>query len=531
MFPGMSLSDEALPSLRARLMDIAGRSLVLVRSDAAKRAVEREITNNISIRTFSASDIETSKKPFTESERAVAIVANRYDGIDFPGDDCRLLFIEGLPRATNLQEQFLMARMGAAMLLNERVQTRILQAVGRCTRGLNDFSAVVVGGEELPDYLVNHERRAHLHPELQAEIEFGIEQSREVTVDSFVENLSIFLEHDTEWEIVNQAILAKRALATQVEFPAMADLEAAVTHEIAYQERMWQGSFEDAFDQAREVLASLRDPELRGYRALWHYLAGAAALLSSRNGASGLDAQARAQFAQAKEAARGIPWLVTISRTDRSDTAAEAKNATTMRQIERVEAALASHGNLHNRAFAKREKEILEGLASPDTFENAQRMLGEILGFVVGKVETDASPDPWWLADGLGLVFEDHAGASGPGSSIDATKARQAASHVDWMRVNVPAAQGANVISVLVTPATRMSSGALPSLQGVSLWKLEDFLSWARESMSALRELRKTFVEPGDLVWRIKAAEVFELKRIDAPSLHAWLKGQIASVF
>ncbi len=25
------------------------------------------------------------------------------DGIDFPGDDCRLLFIEGLPKATNIQ--------------------------------------------------------------------------------------------------------------------------------------------------------------------------------------------------------------------------------------------------------------------------------------------------------------------------------------------------------------------------------------------------------------------------------------------
>src|SRR5436309_11544071 len=38
------------------------------------------------------------------------------------------------------------------LLFNERVQTRVLQAIGRCTRSLADYSAVVVSGEELPSY-------------------------------------------------------------------------------------------------------------------------------------------------------------------------------------------------------------------------------------------------------------------------------------------------------------------------------------------------------------------------------------------
>ncbi len=162
-----------------------------------------------------------SKKPFVESSQAVAVIANRYDGIDFPGDDCRLLFIDGLPRATNTQERFLMSRMGANILFNERIQTRVLQAIGRCTRSLQDYSAVVVTGEHLPDYLVDRNRRAYFHPELQAELEFGIEQSQDTTISDLVENFEIFLENDTAWENANSQILSKRAQAIQKPFPAM----------------------------------------------------------------------------------------------------------------------------------------------------------------------------------------------------------------------------------------------------------------------------------------------------------------------
>src|SRR6185369_1899717 len=110
--------------------------------------------------------------------------------------------------------------MGASLLFNERVQTRVLQAVGRCTRGLNDYSAVVVTGEDLPGYLTDRKRRRHFHPELQAELEFGIEQSTKVDIGTILDNFNIFLEHEEDWEGANEGILEARQKATQTEFPA-----------------------------------------------------------------------------------------------------------------------------------------------------------------------------------------------------------------------------------------------------------------------------------------------------------------------
>jgi hypothetical protein len=242
-----------------------------------------------------------------------------------------------------------------------------------------------------------------------------------------------------------------------------------------------------------------------------------------------MEAQARAQFGRAKEAARSISWLVALSRYELGNQEADRRNAVVMRQIERVETTLVGLGKLHNRAYTKREKEIIEGLSDPDQFEGAHEKLGELLGFDVGKIEADATPDPWWIADDLCLVFEDHAGAKGPTAVIDATKARQAVTHIDWMQSNVPAAKNSHILPVLVTPARQAKTGAEPVLKRVALWPLDDFVAWAHSALGVVRELRQSFSEPGHFAWRIAAAEAFEAHGMDAPSLHARLKQRVAA--
>jgi Type III restriction enzyme, res subunit/Helicase C-terminal domain len=528
IFPDKSLKEQEVVNLRRELMKRAGRSLVLTPSDKAAKAVTSDVEKSLKCPVFSGADLENRKAEFVKTDPAVAVVANRYDGIDLPEDDCRLLFIEGLPRAVHLQERFLMARMGANLLLNERVQTRVLQAVGRCTRGLNDYSTVVVTGEDLPAYLTDRKRRSHFHPELQAELEFGIEQSTKVDAAAILENFGIFQEHDEDWEDANEGILEAREKATQVEFPAMEDLDAAVGHEIEWQKAMWDGDYSKAFDAAREVLGKLNDPGLRGYRALWHYLAGSSARLAVKDGEASLEEPAKAQFRQAKDASSGITWLIGLARGDATPpTADERDQASVMLQVERLEAQLQKLGTLHNRRFSAREREIREGLQSGERFEAAQMLLGEHLGFAAGKRETDASPDPWWQAGELVIVFEDHASA-GTAAVIDATKARQASSHPDWVRENVPGTADGVIQSVLITPATKVKEGAVPHLGRVSYWGLEEFRAWADTALDTVRELRRTFTEPGHLAWRAEAAAKLESIRGDAPTLFAWLSARPA---
>jgi hypothetical protein len=210
-------------------------------------------------------------------------------------------------------------------------------------------------------------------------------------------------------------------------------------------------------------------------------------------------------------------------------TSEEQLNAAIMLQVERLEARLSKLGMLHNRDFSDREREIREGLRSGDTFEQAQVRLGEHLGFVAGKKETDTSPDPWWLIGDICLVFEDHADAKLHGAVISATKARQAASHPDWIKEKVPGARDAKVLPVLVTHAKKAADGAMPVLKRVAYWELDAFRSWAEKALVTVRQLRRTFVEPGDLDWRAQAAEALVAIGADGPGLYATLLAQPAS--
>jgi hypothetical protein len=97
------------------------------------------------------------------------------------------------------------------------------------------------------------------------------------------------------------------------------------------------------------------------------------------------------------------------------------------------------------------------------------------------------------------------------------------------MRANVPASNLAKILPVLVTPVKKVNSKAVAHLTGVALWPLIDLQKWAQSALAVLRELRKTFVEPGDLGWREKAAEFFLENNLSARPLFEKLKSMPAS--
>jgi hypothetical protein len=526
VFPEMSLNDKGAEKLRQTLMKRAKRSLVLVPSQTICDEIAEDVEKELKVPVFKAEDIEYSKKPFIESEAAVAVVANRYDGIDFPGDECRLLFIDGLPKATNSQERFLMTRMGANLLFRERIQTRVMQAIGRCTRSLEDYSAVIVTGEELTDYLADIKKRKYLHPELQAEISFGVEQSKNMAIEDLVENFEIFINNGAEWEEVNKDIVAERDASKREPFPAIDELGNVVGKEITYQMCLWNADYEGSLEAAEGVLAGLKSSDLKGYRALWHYLAGSAAWLGFKTGVPSLESKARVHFEQAKKATASIPWLVSLARFQpKIEDIDDADDSVLAIQLERVESILSQLGIVHEGKFAEREKCILEGLLSKDKgpFEEAHRLLGELIGFVSGNVEEDGSPDPWWISKEFCFVFEDHQGAKET-SALDTTKARQAALHPNWIKRNVKEADGLETIPVIVTPVSKAKTGAMPHLNEVFLWPLEDFRRWARAAVATVREVRKTFSEAGDLEWREMTAKKFKEEGLTARDIAKKLK-------
>lgn len=518
IFPSLSLSDDDCAKLNIELFKKSTRSLVLVPSEAHCQNIKNNIIENTKLQVFGSEDIEESKNKFIANNAAIAVVANRYDGIDFPGDECRLLVIEGLPKTVNSQEQFLMSRIGANVLFNERIQTRIIQAIGRCTRSLEDYSTVIVNGSELVDFLADRSRRNYFHPELQAEIEFGVEQSIDSNFENLLDNYDVFIENGEDWEEVNNDILEIRAQKTKINFPGINELTNCVSLEIDYVRALWRCDYVEALNYAERILGILSTPELRGYRALWEYIAGSAAYLANENGHSDLNIKVKEHYMRAKNAAKDIPWLAGLHHyinAAQTNSEQDMHDTLIMKQVEGIESILSSMGCIHDRNLTKKEKKIREGLSSKSGFEEAHRCIGELLGFVARKIEDDASPDPWWQLSDIYLVFEDHANAES--DTLSPTKARQVATHPNWMRENIDSckSESIEIIPILLSPVSKVKRGGIPHLNEVMYWNLNDFKAWVEKALTVIRRLHTTFQQPGDLAWRAEAASELVIAEID----------------
>lgn len=68
------------------------------------------------------------------------VTAGRYDGLDLPGDVCKLVIITTVPQASSEFERFVVAYLGDASFMRHRVGQRVTQALGRANRIPTDRS-------------------------------------------------------------------------------------------------------------------------------------------------------------------------------------------------------------------------------------------------------------------------------------------------------------------------------------------------------------------------------------------------------
>lgn len=504
----------------------ADRALYLTPSNFWCGKVQERLESDVQCTIFNATEIESSKDNFIQSKGCVAVVANRYDGIDFPDDECRLLIFDGLPHGTDLQEEFLTTRMGSRTVFEDRNITRIIQGLGRCTRSVNDFSVVIVLGEDLLKNLSYKKIRSFLHPELQAEIEFGILQSQNSsTPDEFNEKANLFIEQEEDWENAEKYIYQIRDKLTQAPLEYGNELREAAKFEVRYQEAVWNGDFVRARELCVSVYSKITHSRLKGYRALWQYLAGTSAWLAHKYKQAESDQlpMARDHFAKAKAAAPGVRWLVGLGIDGSAQDAVEPDaDAEALTLIDRLEEILTALGTVHDRKYDAFEKEIRTNLsnhAEGRAFENGHRDLGMLLGYDAGKADTDGSPDPWWIVDStLCFVFEDYSEATSE-SRLSITKARQAQSHSKWAIKNLQLDPKAIVIPVLLTETRLAHNEATTYLDDVRYWNRTEFMAWANTALSVVRQLRGEFNGRHDPIWREKAVELFHKHNLSPAKL------------
>lgn len=231
--------------------------VVIVPSRARARFWE-EVANQI----LDKSSIQLGVDKLKKGHVGLSVLINKYDGIDLPGDACKLLVIDGLPEVYGLRERMEMFVLdGTKRTLFRQVQ-RIEQGMGRGVRSSDDHCVVLLLGGRLTQRLHQPETDAMFSAATRAQIALGNEvasQLRNKPLDKLVEIMSLCFSQNDDW------VAAGRNAVVNAEQPIGGHLDSN------------QVRLREAFDAARltrydlavqhvqAAVNATQDPQLKGY--------------------------------------------------------------------------------------------------------------------------------------------------------------------------------------------------------------------------------------------------------------------------
>ena len=330
--------------------------------------------------------VNTFKKA-DPSSAAKLILAARYDGVDLPGDTCRVMVIDDIPMGSGPLERFLWESLLLSNSLRSALASRIVQSFGRISRGMSDHGVVVITGKRLVEWLLLPKNSAALPGFLQKQIQLGYAVSESVdSLDSLMAAANACLSRERQWVDSYGAFLRDAA-----EEDAPQDSAAMVT--LALSETNFIGALWNRdYDLAAKCLSETLEMAfgVSASTGAWHCLWLGYAL--ERGGDAG---SAREMYARAHGVQRNIPGVMKESD--------DGSNSAVPRQIMEVDQQITvlPDGMVKLPKTLHSDLALLNGTGSAPQTEEALRCLGQFLGFKSNRPDKEfgTGPDVLWLVD------------------------------------------------------------------------------------------------------------------------------------
>ena len=143
----------------------------------------------------------------TNPRAGITVMVNRYDGIDLPGDACRVLVIDGLPEYRSLAQKTEEIELMDSSLGNRDLIHKVEQGMGRGVRSNSDYCVVLLIGTDLISKLYLQQAIKFFSPGTRVQLELSRELTKQIraespTVESLLEVMSACLKRDDGWRKV-----------------------------------------------------------------------------------------------------------------------------------------------------------------------------------------------------------------------------------------------------------------------------------------------------------------------------------------
>lgn len=257
VFPTLT-EDGDSESITKRIIEIGKKAVVITSDRKTATKVASAVSPDPSYEIGDSSFSQSVLNGFRSADHGVLPLAGRFDGIDLPGDSCRVIVLVRQPGQASLQERFMLERAGIFGPLGTRVRSRFTQAAGRCTRGQSDHAVVVVYDSDLVSYLSRELASHSLEPSLAGEVRFGIKNSEVGDDNNTIDNVTEFLEQSDAWFDVAEPALREVIDRERATWEGESgDLRSAVNYEVRAFHAAWDGSLELAVAEGVKTLNEL----------------------------------------------------------------------------------------------------------------------------------------------------------------------------------------------------------------------------------------------------------------------------------
>jgi Type III restriction enzyme, res subunit/Helicase C-terminal domain len=521
LFPSLSVTKNPI-DIAVSMVQKQNRSLILVPDKNRLQTWKEKLPKTHEI--IGSEQIEHNLDAFTKSSKpSILLLASRYDGIDLPGDDCRFMILDSEPSASGLQELYLRTGLGASSQLQNRIRTRVTQALGRCTRDESDFSVVLILGDKLTQRCCTRTLTQGMHPEIQAEIEFGLENSTDRAPEDFIELSDLFLSRSSDWLVAEQDIRKKRDLAVRLPDATTEALKKAMPHEINYVYASWKGQHEDALNMATKILAALEGGvDLKPYRAFWFHQAAISAFLSWKHSTNEtFKATAISYLSKASETSSNITWLGKLrSQLSGSSEISNDEFLPVQEWFLKIDDVL-QRWKIVGSNYSKQVSDVDSNIQNRKAkfFEKGLTVLGEMLGARTHQWNDDAAPDGLWIfGNWQAFVFEAKTNESSEGGiSIDTV--RQALTHEQRVRVDNLIPEFVPCSTIVISPRTMLHKLAFPHADNITYMSHDEVIKMFNDVALALERLRSSACGSTDEALCENAMKFYSEKMVDLENI------------
>ncbi|USS85509.1 DEAD/DEAH box helicase family protein [Fructilactobacillus myrtifloralis] len=136
------------------------------------------------------------------------VLVNRYDGIDLPDDETRILILDSLPKSVSLMDKYIESVVPNGTENKLKIAQKIEQGLGRSVRADTDYSVIIFTGPDLVSFVRDPDNQQYFSKQTLKQIQIGIEISEEakkdINNDNYLKVLSDLIKQsllrDEDWK-------------------------------------------------------------------------------------------------------------------------------------------------------------------------------------------------------------------------------------------------------------------------------------------------------------------------------------------